>query len=121
MSTEIILIISIIILALIIFFLIKTLLAIRKELRELKSKYKSKAVLHGTHWENFVPFTEEFEKIASKENACFIGKPVDYVVFDDDAVKFVEVKTGKAGLNQKERKIKALIENKKVEWFELRY
>lgn len=119
--TEIILILIIIILFIIIFFLIKAITKARKDIKEIKSKYQSKVVLHGTHWEQFVPFTEEFSGIANIENAKFLGKPIDYIVFDNDAVKFIEVKTGKSGLSQKERKIRNLIKDKKVQWFELRY
>ena len=118
---ETILILIIIILSIVLYFLIKTIIKIKTEIKELKSKYQSKAVLHGTQWEQFVPFTEEFENIASIENAKFLGKPIDYIVFDDDAVKFIEVKTGSSRLSQKERKIKELIDEKKVKWFELKY
>ncbi len=118
---EAILSVTIIFLIIIIYLLFKKMALIREELAELKSKYKSKAVLHGSHWENFVPFTEQFEKIADKENAKFLGKPIDYIVFDDDAIKFVEVKTGQSRLSEKEKHIREQIKNKEIKWFELRF
>ncbi len=91
------------------------------EHESLKHDLRSANIKHGKHWENFVPFMPEFEKVAEKENAVFLGMPVDFVAFDDDAVKFIEVKTGKSRLNEKQEKIKRLINDKKVKWHELRY
>ena len=88
---------------------------------ELRFDIRSANVKHGKAWEHFVPFMPEFEKIADKENSVFLGMPVDFIAFDDDAVKFVEVKTGKSRLNEKQEKIKKLINDKKVKWHELRY
>ncbi|MGI8750892.1 MAG: Holliday junction resolvase-like protein [Acidimicrobiales bacterium] len=56
-------------------------------------------------------------------DARFLGKPVDYVVFDGYAevragardhlrqIVFVDVKTGRAGLSKAERRIKACVES----------
>jgi len=47
--------------------------------------------------------------------------PIDGISFDDDSIKFIEIKTGTSQLNKKQRKIRDLIKNKKVEWHELRF
>ena len=86
---------------------------------ELEHKYMSMNVKHGNQFESFVPFMENYP--GKKENTVFIGRPVDFISFDDDSVKFVEVKTGKSGLNEKQKKVKELIEGKNVEWHELRF
>ncbi len=88
---------------------------------ELIFQQKSLQVKYGKNWEQFVPLMADFEKVAKKENAVFIGMPIDYVVFEDDAIKFVEVKTGSSTLSKKQKNIKNLIEQKKVEWHELRF
>ena len=100
----------------------------KKELEELKRihkeldfKLRSTQVKHGKAWEDFVPFMPEFERIANKDNFTFIGMPIDGIAFDNDAIKFIEVKTGKSTLNAKQKQVKMLVEDKKVEWHEIRY
>jgi len=49
----------------------------------------------------------------------FIGTPVDGLQFEEDKVVFIEIKAGRsAGLSQKQERIKRLIQDRKVEWFE---
>lgn len=103
-------------------------LVTKRELEELKRiheeltfAYRSTVVKHGKNWENFVPFMPEFEKIANKDNFVFLGMPIDGVSFDEDAIKFIEIKTGKSNLSTKQKAIKRLVEDKKVQWHELRY
>lgn len=77
-------------------------------------------VKHGQTWEVFVPLMTEFEKILGpKENAVFLGQPIDLVYFNDDEVVFVEVKTGNSRLSSRQRHIRRLIEDRKVRWAEV--
>jgi len=80
---------------------------------------KSLVVKHGKHWEQFTPFMNNFP--GNKENFRFLGTPIDGVIFDDDEIKFVEIKTGTSRLSEKQQHIKNLVERKKVSWKELRY
>jgi len=80
---------------------------------------KSMSIKHGYQFESFVPFMENYP--GEKENTVFIGRPIDFISFDHVSIKFIEVKTGKGVLNEKQKMIKELIEDKKVEWFELRF
>ena len=56
----------------------------------------------------------------------FLGSPVDFVVFDGLAegrvrrIVFVEVKTGRSGLTSRERCVRDVIQDREVEWAELR-
>ena len=56
----------------------------------------------------------------------FLGTPVDLVVFDGLAegrvrrIVFVEVKTGRSGLTSRERCVRDVIQEREVEWAELR-
>lgn len=116
-------VIALLVLLVIIFYLY---LMVKKELNILKSihsklefDYKSMYVKHGKHFESFVPFMDEYP--GEKESTVFIGNPIDFISFDDDSVKFIEVKTGKSKLSEKQKKVKELIEEKKIKWYELRF
>jgi predicted Holliday junction resolvase-like endonuclease len=60
------------------------------------------------------------------KDARFLGSPVDLVIFDGldsgrlERVVFVEVKTGTAGLSNRERQLRATIQARRVEWLDLR-
>lgn len=85
---------------------------------------QSKAVTRGQIYEQLVPFLPEFE--FNPKDAQFLGKPVDFVVFDglDEGdlrrIVFVEVKTGAATLNTRERRVRDAIRQGRVEWTEIR-
>jgi len=85
---------------------------------------KSRAVLGGQFSEQLAPFLPDFQYLP---NECrFIGKPIDLIVFkgmdekDINEVVFVEVKSGKAKLSPHEKKLKEVIDKKKVRWEEYR-
>ena len=91
----------------------------RQQLEQLNTNYRSMYVKHGKHWEHFVPFMDNFP--GNKENFRFLGTPIDGVIFDNEAITFVEVKTGNSRLSEKQEKVKRLVEEKKFKWKELRY
>src|SRR3989344_4077635 len=95
--------------------------SVQRHLEEITFSYKSAAVKHGQHWEQFVPFMDAFTQVAQRENFVFIGMPIDGISFDDDAIKFIEIKTGKSQLNQKQKQVKEHIQKKNVEWIDLRF
>ncbi len=70
--------------------------------------------------EKFAPYVQGFG--FNPRDARFIGDPVDFVIFDglsDGQVKgvvFLEVKSGAGALNGNERKVKAAIAERRVEW-----
>lgn len=88
------------------------------------SKFKSSAVNWGFTVENFVPFIDTFP--IPPEDVNFLGKPIDYVGFTNTdstskcEVHFVEVKSGKSFLSQKQKNIKLAIEEGRVRWHEVR-
>lgn len=85
---------------------------------------KSRAVLGGQFSEQLAPFLPNFPY--NPTEARFIGKPIDFLVFKGmdekniTEVIFVEVKSGKARMNPVEKKLKEVIENKKISWAEYR-
>lgn len=82
------------------------------ELVKIKSQKKSSEVRTGLIAEQMAPFLEGFPY--NPKNAVFLGRPLDFVVFDEDGVHFVEVKSGKAQLSSKQRRIRDHLRDKKV-------
>ena len=86
---------------------------------------RSKAVINGQVAEQIAPFLPDFP--ANPSDARFIGKPVDFIVFSGlsenekiDEILFVEVKTGKSLLSEREKEVKKAIEQRKVRYVEYR-
>lgn len=86
--------------------------------RKLLSQKKSSEVRLGQISENLAPFLKDF-KYNPKE-AHFIGMPIDYIIFEEDKIVFLEVKSGESRLSQKQTNIKRLIKEGKIEWDEMR-
>jgi predicted Holliday junction resolvase-like endonuclease len=90
----------------------------------LDAVQKSQAVIAGKVYEQMLPYFPGFP--FNPKDARFLGSPVDLVVFDGmdrgevERVVFVEVKTGGAGLSNRERQLKAVIQARRVEWVEVR-
>mgnify|MGYP001560745861 CR=1 FL=1 len=92
---------------------------IGEELKETRFSLKSALVKFGKSFEHFVPFSNKFP--GDKEKTVFLGMPIDFISFDEENIKFIECKTGNSQLNKNQKRIKELIENKKVEFIEVRY
>ena len=86
---------------------------------------KSQSVILGKVTEHLVPYLDGFD--FNPKDARFLGSPVDLIVFDglgDGDLKqivFIEVKTGKSQLSQREKMIKEAISLGKVKWEEIRH
>ena len=84
----------------------------------------SKSVTRGQIYEQLVPYLPDFQ--FNPKDAQFLGKPVDFVVFDglDEGdvrrIVFVEVKTGGSSLTTRERRVRDAIKRGRVEWAEIR-
>ena len=97
-----------------------------KELPDLRKEaiMKSRAVLGGQFSEQLAPFLHDFKYLPTE--CRFVGKPIDLIVFkgmdekDINEVVFVEVKSGNARLSEHEKKLKEVIDKKKVRWEEYR-
>jgi len=100
-------------------------LTLSKTNKELKTNYntilsqkKSSEVRVGQIAENLAPFLKDFKYNPKK--AHFMGAPIDYVVFEDDKVIFLEIKSGKSRLSKGQQNIKKLVEDGKVVWETMR-
>jgi predicted Holliday junction resolvase-like endonuclease len=90
------------------------------KLNKALSELASVRVKHGQSWETFVPLMHTFEKeLGPKENATFLGQPIDLIYFNPDEIVFAEVKTGNSKLSQKQKHIKNLVKAKKIRWIEV--
>ena len=81
---------------------------------KLMSQKKSSEVRTGKIAEQISPFLSDYP--LDPRTARFIGDPIDFVHFDEDKVTFVEVKSGKSQLSTKQRRIRNLIKDGKVEF-----
>lgn len=85
---------------------------------------RSQAVSAGKAFEQLVPFFPDFG--FDPRDARFLGSPVDLIVFDGLSegkvrrVVFVEVKTGKSHLSDRERQVRDVVVARSVEWVEVR-
>ena len=80
----------------------------------LLSQKKASEIRLGQIAEQFVPFIENFPY--DPKRARFIGSPIDLMVFGDDEIVFLEIKTGKSRLNANQTRIKKQIEENKIKW-----
>lgn len=99
-------------------FVIQKLAHLRDELASLRFSKQSQSVKYGQLTEQWIPFSKNFPYNA--QNFRFIGKPIDGISFEDDKVVFVEFKSNKSQLNDSQKRVRELVEKKKVEWLELR-
>jgi predicted Holliday junction resolvase-like endonuclease len=85
---------------------------------------RSARTLSGKTLEKLVPFLESFPY--DPHDIRWLGDPIDLVIFDGysaekpDKIVFCEVKSGESKLTAGQKRIKELIEGKKVKWEEFR-
>lgn len=115
---ELILAIAVVVLMLILIFLIKSFIDLQNKYNSLLFSKQSQSVKYGQLTEQWIPFSKNFP--FDSQNFRFIGKPIDGVSFEDDKIVFVEFKTNKSQLNENQKRVKELVKDKKIEWFELR-
>ena len=83
---------------------------------------RSRAVSFGKTIEHYVPFMDDFP--INPGDVRFFGNTIDYIAFTDMcskkkcAIHFVEVKSGKSNLNNRQKNIKNAILEGKVHWHE---
>ncbi len=93
-------------------------MALKEDFEDLRFRKSSLAVKYGKMTEQFIPFVESFPY--DPEKFRFLGNPIDGVLFDEDQIVFCEFKTGSSSLNEKQRKIKQLVNDKKITWLEFK-
>ena len=91
---------------------------LRWRYKKLYSQKKQSEVRLGQIAEQLVPFLNQFPYDPTR--AQFLGQPIDYIIFQDDKIIFVEVKSGNSRLSKKQKLIKSNIEDGNVEFHEVR-
>lgn len=105
-------------LLLFVFLLYKKAVSLQSELRDLQFSKDSQSIKYGKLTEQWIPFAEKFPHQA--ERFRFIGNPIDGIVFEDTKIVFCEFKTASSSLNENQKRVKQLVESKKVEWLEFK-
>lgn len=100
------------------FFLLRKIFSLEQRISDLLFDKSSSAVRFGKMSEQLMPFSGKvpFEPT----NFRFIGSPIDGIAFEEDSIVFCEFKSGGAVLSERQKKIKKLVEEKKIKWQELR-
>ena len=86
----------------------------KERAKEIEQKRRSMSSLYGRITEQFAPFMEEYPFDCKKFR--FIGSPIDGIQFEEDEIYFIEFKAAGSVLTPQQKKIKELIERKKVRW-----
>lgn len=90
---------------------------------------KSRSITLGKTQEHLAPLFPEFLSQFNPNDARFLGSPLDFIVFDGlcegDSVDvrqvvFVEVKSGKANVSKRERRVRNAIQGGRVSYQLLR-
>ncbi|MEW6407678.1 MAG: Holliday junction resolvase-like protein [Patescibacteria group bacterium] len=90
----------------------------QRQLKELKWAKKSQSSRYGKMTEQFLPFLEDYPY--DPQNFRFLGTPVDGIQFEKDKILFIEFKTADSQMSGRQKEIKELVDNKKVEFEEHR-
>lgn len=85
---------------------------LKEKTTTVESQKKSSEVRLGQMAENFMPFIRDYPY--NHKNFRFLANPVDGIQVEDDAVIFVEFKTGGAKLSKIQKHIKELVAQGKV-------
>ena len=80
---------------------------------------QSLSTTYGRITEQWFPLMDAYPY--DPQNFRFLGSPVDGVQFEDDRIVFVEFKTNRSRLSDKQKNLKALIEGGYVYWEEIRF
>lgn len=102
--------------ALVCFFLFKKNQWLEQRVSTVLHEKSSQSVKYGKTSEQFMPFMESMP--FSHQNFRFLGNPIDGIAFEENEIIFCEFKTGSSVLSEKQKKIKQLVEDKKIKWLE---
>ena len=79
-----------------------------------KRKLRSQSVKFGQISEQFIPLHSVFPW--DSKQFRFLGTPIDGIQFEEDQIILIEFKSGNSDLTTKQRKIRNLVQNGKVDF-----
>ena len=88
--------------------------AAKKMVAEQRSRNRSLSTKYGKMTEQFLPLVSTYPYDPS--NFRFLGSPIDGVQFEDDKVVLVEFKTAGGKMTTRQKKIRELVRNRKVDF-----
>ena len=91
---------------------------LKRRMDALAFSKQSLSTKYGKMSEQFMPFLEAYPY--DKNNFRFIGTPIDGVQFEDDRIVFIEFKTSSSTLTTRQRLVRNLIKDGKIEFREFR-
>ncbi|MCD6579088.1 hypothetical protein J7L48_06400 [bacterium] len=106
-------------LILILLFLLILVIKYRTLYKKEKFNKTSISVKHGKFLENYIPWIKNIFP-GDPRKFRFLGNPIDGILFDDNEIVFMEFKTGKSSLSNKQKNIKKLVEKKSIRWKEIK-
>ena len=91
---------------------------LHKKIEKLTREKQSLSSTYGKITEQYASFMERYPY--DIENYRFIGNPIDGIQFEEDNIIFVKFITNKSKLTSAQNKIKKLVKERRIKWFELR-
>lgn len=91
--------------------------SLQNNLSSLAFSKSSQSVRYGKLSEQWIPLSQSFPY--DSHTFRFLGSPIDGVAFTEDKIVFCEFKANKSQLSEKQKHIKKLVDEKKVEWLQI--
>lgn len=92
---------------------------LRADLDDETFRRQSLSTTYGRITEQWFPLLDAYPY--EPQDFRFLGSPVDGVQFEEDRIVFVEFKTNKSRLSERQKHIRRLIEEGEVYWEEFRF
>ncbi len=115
---EIVLFVVVLVLALALALVLKKNSELEELLESSRFSKQSQSSKYGKIAEQWIPFAKDFPLDAG--NFRFLGSPIDGVSFEEDKIVLCEFKAASSQLSPKQKKIRQLVKDKKVDWLEFR-
>jgi predicted Holliday junction resolvase-like endonuclease len=115
MSLEHKIIITLFLIIIVLFILLKK---TAEKLSETKFQKQSLSTKYGKMSEQFMPFLDNYPY--DPQNFRFLGTPIDGIQFEEDKIILMEFKTANSRLSQKQRDIQELVKGKRIYFEEYR-
>ena len=89
-----------------------------KKIQEQKSLRRSESTRYGQISEQFLPLVEQYPY--DPKQFRFLGSPIDGIQFEEDKVVLVEFKAAGSRLSARQRRVRDLVREGKIEFQEIR-
>ena len=109
---------AIAVLAVVIYFLARSYMRLKRRLSDVLSRKQSLSTKYGKMTEQFFPLLSEYPYDPGKFR--FLGTPVDGVQFNPDGIVIVEFKASDSRLTGEQSRIRDLVSGGKVTFEEIR-